>query len=70
MSRCGTYKEDIDYICGRYILDAKSLMGVLSVGVNHICNTEIHTIDPVVIDKFCKDIELWCRRACLDDKSR
>lgn len=61
VARCATYEDDIDYVCGRYILDAKSLMGVLSIGVDHICDVEIHTIDPVMIKKFRQDMELWCQ---------
>lgn len=30
-AKCNEFKEDIDYIYGRYIVDGKSLMGILSV---------------------------------------
>lgn len=32
-SICGTYEEDIDIIVGRYVIDAKSYLGILSTGL-------------------------------------
>lgn len=56
---CGEYKETIDYICGRYNVDAKSVMGIISVGLNRVCDVEIFTEEKDVIDKFIKDMKLW-----------
>jgi phosphocarrier protein HPr len=59
VTKCGNYREDIDYVCGRYILDAKSLMGVLSVGFDRVCEVKIHTCDENVVQKLKNDLELW-----------
>lgn len=58
-AKCGEYKEDIDLIYGRYVIDAKSLMGVLSITPDHICDVEIHTSDKIVTEKFKRDMSLW-----------
>lgn len=60
VSQCNTYKDyDCDYICGRYIIDAKSLMGVLSVGLDQECNVVFHCNDSETCEKFVNDISLW-----------
>ena len=54
-----------DYSCtttlqsGKYMVDAKSLMGILSVGLANTCEVHIHSENQDVLDKFQKDIELW-----------
>lgn len=58
-AKCGSYDCDIDYYFGRYLIDAKSLMGVLSTGLDHECIVEIHTNDPEIIDRFRKDMSIW-----------
>lgn len=42
-AKCNEFKEDIDYIYGRYIVDGKSLMGILSVSLERVCDVEIYT---------------------------
>ena len=44
------YNYDIDAVCGRYVIDAKSIMGLLSL---------IHTNNKDVISKFEEDISKW-----------
>ncbi len=42
VAKCGEYKDwDINYIHGRLVLDAKSLMGVLSVAIDAPAYVEI-----------------------------
>lgn len=59
VAKCGTYDCDIDLYFGRYLIDAKSLMGVLSTGLDHVCHVRIHAEDENLIKKFKKDISIW-----------
>ena len=61
MAKCNEFKEyDIDVIYNRYIIDAKSLMGVLSIGTNE-CYVELHVAHDNVEtqEKFRKAMKLW-----------
>ena len=59
VAKCGMYDCDIDYYFGRYVIDAKSLMGVLSTGLDHVCTVIIHTDSAEVAANFKKDISIW-----------
>lgn len=54
------YDYDVDAVCGRYVIDAKSIMGILSLGLPKEIDVLIHTNNREVIDKFQKDIWEWC----------
>lgn len=56
---CEQFEEDINYRYGRYIIDAASLMGILSCDLNKPAEVEILTDDPEVINNFEKSIEKW-----------
>lgn len=56
---CCKYEEDIDYKYGRFILDAKSFLGVISAPLDKAAYVDIHTDSEVVKEKFLKDVELW-----------
>lgn len=59
-TKCSEYHEDIDFVCGKYMVDAKSLMGVLSVGLDRDdCFVCINTQDCEVMHKFKDDMSLW-----------
>lgn len=58
-AKCGEFEEDIDYVCGRYTVDAKSLIGILSVSLNRKCNVKLHTDDEKTKNKFLKNIKFW-----------
>lgn len=58
-AKCNEYKEDIDYFYNRYIIDGKSLMGILGIGLNHECIVDIHTDDEEIKRRFKEDILLW-----------
>lgn len=49
------YEEDIDVICGRYIIDAKSILGILSL-MGEKVNIKIHTDDENVKKKFEEEV--------------
>lgn len=59
VAKCGQYEEDVDYCCGRYVIEGKSLMGVTSVGLGRVCEVRIHTDDIEVAERFRKDMEEW-----------
>ena len=56
---CAKYDEDIDYKVGRYIVDGKSLMGILSTRLNENAIVHIHTENTDIINDFLTDIKLW-----------
>lgn len=58
-AKCGEFEEDVDLIYGRYIIDAKSLMGVLSITPDHICQVELHTDNVGTMRKFKQEMNLW-----------
>lgn len=58
-AKCGEFKEEIDYVCGRYDVDAKSLMGILSISLNRICTVILRTDDENTKNKFLKSIRFW-----------
>ena len=59
VAKCNEYMEDIDYFYNRYIIDGKSLMGILGIGLNNECVVEIHTDDEECIRRFREDMALW-----------
>lgn len=54
------YKEfDIDCICGRYIIDLKSIMGILSLGLPKEVEIEARTDNTSAADSVYRDLERW-----------
>ena len=52
-----SYEEDIDIIKGRYVIDAKSILGIFSLDISKPVNIKIHSDDLSVLDKFYQDIK-------------
>lgn len=50
---------DFDLVSGRYVIDAKSIMGLLSLGIPKEIDVIIHTNNKDVISKFEEDISKW-----------
>ena len=40
-------------------MDAKSLMGILTIGLGHECIAELHSNDEKLNTKFEKEMKLW-----------
>ncbi|WP_270386986.1 HPr family phosphocarrier protein [Blautia hansenii] len=59
VKQCGEFEEDIDYIHGRYVIDAKSIMGIMSTDLGESAKVEIHTDNIEIITKFKEEISLW-----------
>lgn len=57
VSICEKYKEtEISILCGKQIIDGKSILGVMSL-VGNIVSVEIETDDNEVKEKFVKGIK-------------
>lgn len=51
------YEEDIDLVRGRYVIDAKSVMGIFSLDLSRPIIIGIHTDDVEIANKFFADLE-------------
>lgn len=47
------YNFDVDLTSGRYLVDAKSIMGIFSLDLSKPIKVEVHADD---CDNFCNDI--------------
>ena len=57
---CNQFENiDIDYIVGRYIVDAKSIMGVLSTSLGRVVSVKLNKVDQKIMDLFCSLIRDW-----------
>lgn len=56
---CEKFDEDVDYVIGRYVIDAKSLLGILSTTIGKIAYVTIYTSDQDVIEEFLNSIYKW-----------
>ena len=52
------YEYDIDAVYGRYVIDAKSIMGLLSLGIPKKINIVIHS-NSNIIKQITSDISEW-----------
>lgn len=50
------FKEYIDIISGRYVIDAKSIMGVFSLDISKPVTLCVHTDDGVITAKFMNEL--------------
>jgi len=48
------YDFDIDLSSGRYVVDAKSIMGIFSLDLSKPIKVEVHSDN---CDKFCEDVK-------------
>lgn len=48
------YDFDVDLTSGRYVVDAKSIMGIFSLDLGKPIKVEVHTDD---CNSFCNEIE-------------
>lgn len=51
------YSEDIDLIDGRYVVDAKSIMGVFCLDLSKRSMVRIHTDDVNITNKFFGELD-------------
>ena len=55
--KVATMEEDIDIIVGRYVVDAKSVLGILSIDLNRVLRLRIHTTDVERCKEFQKEMK-------------
>ena len=53
---CDNYEEDIDLSSGRYIIDAKSIMGIFSFDLTKPLNIRIHSQNIDTIKRFNEEM--------------
>lgn len=54
---CERFLLDVDVYYGRYIVDGRSILGILSFDLTKPLNVKIHTDDGKVIRHFADEIE-------------
>ena len=55
-----SYKDfDIDCICGRYVIDLKSIMGVLSLGLTKVVDVKILTDNDIYFNYVQDCLKKW-----------
>lgn len=64
----GIFSPDIDIVDGRCVIDAKSLNGVLSLGLYKDFEVYIHTNDENIMNEFAKTITEYKEKIndCID----
>ena len=56
---CERFEEDIDYIVGRYTIDAKPILGILSTTLGKIAEVKICSKDLKMVELFFNSINSW-----------
>lgn len=59
---CTCYEEDIDVISGRYTIDGKSIMGLMSINLQQNIKVLINTSDVKVQDRFFSEIQKFQKK--------
>ena len=53
------FEGDVDLISGRYIIDAKSIMGIFSLDLSKTIQLNINSDDTDAIDRYIKSIDKY-----------
>lgn len=56
---CSTFEEDIDITAGRYIINAKSIMGVFSLDLSKPLHIEINSTDELTCEDFKQRLHIF-----------
>ena len=56
---CENFDEDIYYTVGRYSINAKSILGILSTTLGKIAEVKIYSTDLKTIELFFDSINTW-----------
>lgn len=71
VSVCSSFEPYIDYKIGRYTVDAKSIMGVLSTSLDKVATVIINTDDEHIIKSLAVTIVYcWNNRMNIRGRSR
>lgn len=57
VEKMSKYPFDIDIVSGRYVIDAKSIMGIFSLNLENQLTVIPHTEDEEALSKFFDDIK-------------
>lgn len=52
-----SFESDIDIVKGRYVIDAKSLMGILSLDFSKGVDIVIHSVEKNEVTRFLEEME-------------
>ncbi len=56
---CCKQDFEIDVMEGRYIIDAKSIMGLFSLNISKILNIKVHEDNKYKLDTFIMNCKKW-----------
>lgn len=59
ISVVNTFESDIDIIRGRYVIDAKSAMGVFTIDLSEPVHIYVHSDDKLELERFSKEMEAF-----------
>lgn len=58
-SICGEFVHDIDGACGRYLIDMKSILGIMSIGFGRAIDIYLHSDDQRKQNELREKLEEW-----------
>lgn len=61
VEKMSKYPFDIDIVSGRYVIDAKSIMGIFSLNLENLLTVIPHTDDEESLAKFSDDIKEYMK---------
>lgn len=56
---CSKEQFDIDVVCGRYVIDAKSLLGLFSLDLTKELSVVVYVLNECDAESFVQQIEKW-----------
>lgn len=56
---CSTFEEDIDITSGRYVINAKSIMGILSLNLANELTIHINSTDELICEDFQQRLMIY-----------
>ena len=51
------YADDLDLVSGRYVIDAKSIMGIFSMNLSKALELVVHGADDTQIEAFINSVD-------------
>lgn len=57
LEKTSSFVSDVDIISGRYVLDAKSVIGIYTLNLSRPVQVKIHTIDPKEEARFIEEMK-------------
>ncbi|SNX53877.1 HPr family phosphocarrier protein [Thermoanaerobacterium sp. RBIITD] len=57
VEKMAKYPFEIDVVSGRYVIDAKSIMGIFSLNLENVLTVVPHVTDEDTLSKFTNDLK-------------